>query len=93
MHSLVTWGLGKGLGVGGQLLSNYLRNPKSQRGTLSCLLNKTGASGRNSLLTVVLSEFQPLGRASESEPKISALLSPSSLSLYVGQVCPGSSDS
>ena len=45
------------------------------------------------LLTVVLSEFQILGRALESEPKINALLSPSSLSLYVGQVCPGSSDS
>ena len=42
---------------------------------------------------MVLSEFQPLGRALESEPKINALLSPSSLSLYVGQVCPGSSDS
>ena len=42
---------------------------------------------------MVLSEFQPLGRGLEPEPKIRALLSPSSLSLYVGQVCPGSSNS
>ena len=93
MHSLVTREHGKGLGEGGQPLSNYLRNPVSPRGALSCLVTRTGAPGRDNLLTLVLSEFQPLGRALESEPKINALLSPSSLSLYVGQVCPGSSDS
>ena len=56
-------------------------------------LTRTGSPGPNNLLTMVLSEFEPLGRALESEPKINALLCPSSLSLYVGQVCPGSSDS
>ena len=85
-----TW---KGAGRRGTAPLKLLPEPGITERHFVLPLTRTGSPGPNNLLTMVLSEFEPLGRALESEPKINALLSPSSLSLYVGQVCPGSSDS